>query len=66
MLAKGDSVVSIDTLQLRHNKGHGVSNRQSIQLFVKASIKEDIKVRITGPLRGESTGNWWIPLTKDQ
>ena len=24
------------------------------------------KICITGPLWGESTGDWWIPLTKDQ
>ena len=25
-----------------------------------------IVTHITGPLWGESTSNWWIPLTKDQ
>ena len=31
--------------------------------YMMASLNENI-FRVTGPLRGESTSNWWIPLTK--
>ena len=34
------------------------------QPFVKVQIKENIKAH--WPLWGESTGLWWIPLTKVQ
>ena len=36
------------------------------RLCVLADIKENIKVRVTGPLWGESTGARWILLTKGQ
>ena len=36
------------------------------QPFVKANIKQNIKAHITGPMWGESTTDWWIPLTKGQ
>ena len=31
-----------------------------------ANIKGNIKACVTGPLWGESTGDWWIPLTNGQ
>ena len=34
--------------------------------FVQAQIKENIKAPRHWPLRGESTGVRWIPLTKRQ
>ena len=36
------------------------------ELFVQVQIKENIKALHHWPLWGESTGDWWIPLTKGQ
>ena len=36
------------------------------QPFVQGQIKENIKAPRHWPLWGEFTGDWWIPLTKDQ
>ena len=36
------------------------------QLFVQAKSRENIKAARNWPLWGESTGNRWIPLTKNQ
>ena len=35
-------------------------------LEFNSNVKSAIIFRVTGPLRGESTGNRWIPLTKGQ
>ena len=35
-------------------------------VFVQTQIKENIKAPRHLPLWGESTGDWWIPLTKGQ
>ena len=40
--------------------------KNSSHLFVQALIKENIKALHHWPLWGETTGNWWIPLTKGQ
>ena len=40
--------------------------QELVQQIVQANIKETSKVCITGPLWRESTGDWWIPLTKGQ
>ena len=40
--------------------------RMFAQPFVQAQIKENMKAPRHWPLWGESTGNRWIPLTKDQ
>ena len=32
--------------------------------FIQAQIKENIQAPRHWPLWGESTGDWWIPLTK--
>ena len=57
--------------QWRHNKRDGISipaSRVSAKPFVQAQIKETPKVCATGlcVVWGESTGDRWIPLTKDQ
>ena len=39
-------------------------NSTECSTVVEAYTKENIN--ITGPLGGESTGYWWIPLTKGQ
>ena len=36
------------------------------KLYVQAQIKENIKASRHWPLRGEFTGDRWIPLTKGQ
>ena len=36
------------------------------QPYFQAQIKENIKPSRHWPLYGDSTGHWWIPLTKDQ
>ena len=38
----------------------------SLTVCSQSNIKEASKVCITGPLWGESTSDWWIPLTKVQ
>ena len=42
------------------------AHRLFVQQFVQATIKEPSKLRVTGPLWGESTGDRWIPITKGQ
>ena len=34
--------------------------------FVQAQIKDNIRALRHWPLWGESTGHWWIPITKRQ
>ena len=41
-------------------------SRLFAQLFVQTQIKGKIKAVCHWPLWGESTSDWWIPLTKDQ
>ena len=43
-----------------------ITDQLSVQHFVLANIKETSKDNITNPLWGESTNDWWIPLTKGQ
>ena len=38
------------------------TTRRFIQLFVSTNIKENVKVRVTGPMWMESTGDRWIPV----
>ena len=59
-----------NTLQLRHNERNGVSNHQRLdcvlyRLFRRRSMKKS-KLRVTGLLWGEFTGDRWIPHTKGQ
>ena len=42
----------------------GVSNQPQLDCFFEAQKKNPPRLRITGPLWGESTGDRWIPLTK--
>ena len=35
-------------------------------VFFKSLFKLAAKLRIPGPLQEETTGEWWIPLTKEQ
>ena len=50
-------------LQWRHASVNGNFN---IQTLVQANKAEILQLCLTGPLSRESTGNRWIPLTKDQ
>ena len=47
---------------------HGVSNHREFNCSLDSSFgkatKKTQKPRITGHLRGETTGNLWIPFTK--
>ena len=56
--------------QWRHNGRDGVSNHQPygclLNCLFKALMKETSKLRVTGPLWGEFTGDQLIPHTKDQ
>ena len=54
------------SLQWRHNERDGVWNHRRLDRLVKAQITEIIKAHRYWPFRGESTGDRWIPLTKDQ
>ena len=58
------------TLQWRHIWVWWRLKLTALQVFVQRFygdyIKESIKVRITGPLWGESTSDRWFPLTKGQ
>ena len=58
------------SLQWRHNERVGVSNHQPrdclLYCLCKAQIKENIKAPRHWPLRGEFTGDRWIPRTKGQ
>ena len=47
------------SLQWRQNERGGVSNHQRLDCLTS-------KLRVTGPLWGESTGDRWIALTKGQ
>ena len=57
-------------LQWRHNERDGVSSHQPhdclLNRLFKAQIKENIKAPRHWPLRGEFTGDRWIPRTKGQ
>ena len=57
-------------LQGHHHECDGVSNHQPHDCLVnrlfKVQIKENIKELRHWPLRGEFTGDRWIPLTKGQ
>ena len=57
-------------LQWRHNERNDVSNHHPhdciLNRLFKAQIKENTKAPRYWPLRGEFTGERWIPLTKDQ
>ena len=41
-------------------------NSTIFQIFIEADWKSTSRLYITSPLRGESTGHRWIPLTKGQ
>ena len=60
---------SINALQWRHNERDGVSNHQThdclLNRLFKAQIKQNIKAPRHCTLRGEFTGDRWIPCTKD-
>ena len=43
-----------------------ITNNLTVQLFVKANLKESIKAHVTGPLWEESCSDQRIPLTKGQ
>ena len=49
---------------------YGTSNHQQFNCLPnrlsRAASKTTSKLGITGPLWGESTSDWWIPLTKGQ
>ena len=61
-------------LQWRHFERDGVSNHQPhdclFNYFFRRKLMKTSKLRvtgrITGPLRGEFTGDRWIPRTKGQ
>ena len=59
-----------DTLQWRHNECDGVSHHRHLhcllKCFFQTQIKENVKAPSHWPVRGESTGDRWIPLTKGQ
>ena len=55
---KADEVIGNDMDKI------GQYRKQFAQLFVKAQIKETINGPCQWPLRGESTGDRWIPLTE--
>ena len=54
------------------NEHHGVSNHQQLHFLFKYLFRHILKKKnkkklyATGPLWGESTGDWWIQLTKAQ
>ena len=50
---------------------HGVSNHRQFDILfnsflILTSREKKLKLNITGPLRGESIGDSWIPHTEDQ
>ena len=57
-------------LQWRQNEHHGALNHQPFDCLFNTvfnlTSKETQKVRVTGPLWGESTGDRWILLAKGQ
>ena len=68
VLAQPEIKIIISYLFLHEH--HNISNHQQLnslfsRLFNLATM-ETSKLRITGPLWGESTDDWWIPLTKGQ
>ena len=52
------------------NERLGISNHRCLDCLFNSVLrlakKEISKFRITGSLWGESTSQWWIPLTKSQ
>ena len=58
------------TLQWRHNGRDRVSNHQPhdclLNRLFRRRSKKTSKLRVTGPLCGEFTGDRWIPRTKGQ
>ena len=60
----------LHSLQLRHNECECVSNDQPhcclLNLLFRRRSKENIKAPRHWPLRGEFTGNRWIPCTNGQ
>ena len=57
------------TLRWRHNGRDGVKSPASplfTQPFIRSQIKENIKAPRHWPLRGEFTGDHWIPRTNGQ
>ena len=51
------------------HKCHGVSydeNSASLNSLFRLTSRNISKLHIAGPLWGESTSNWWIPLAKGQ
>ena len=52
----------------RHNERDGVSNYQRLDCLLdrlfRRRLRKTSKVRVTSPLRGESSGHRWIPLAK--
>ena len=59
----GESISQSATLQLRLKSP---ASRMSFPPIIRAQIKKNTKVPRHWPLRGDSTGEWWIPLTKGQ
>ena len=54
------------TLQWAWGRSEAPATPVFVQLFVLPNIKEITSAQIIGPLRRESIGDWWIPLTKGQ
>ena len=54
------------SLQWRHNERDGVSNHRHLDCLFNCVFrrrsKKTSKLRVTGPLWGEFTGDWWIPV----
>ena len=60
--------VQIRIITVTSRQRHGVSNHWQFdwlfnKLYILISTKTS-KFRITGPLGGESTADWWVPLAK--
>ena len=66
----GDKLYEINNITWRHNGHDGVSNHQPhnclLNRLFRCTAKKTSKLRVTGLLCGELTGDRWIPHTKGQ
>ena len=64
-----DCPIEFTTLNCINQHYNGISNHQRLDCLLNhlfRQIKENIKAPCHWSLWGESTGDWWIPLTKGQ
>ena len=61
----GDKLITMQSYE-RNTLFKSPANRLFVQDVVQNNRKEALKFRITGPLRGTSTGDRWMPPSKGQ